>query len=192
MDDTHRSTMSYIHIEHHHHALHMCRSFIYYHALSAVIILCCALLFQKSNSIFIYMDDETPPNLSSTVYPYTICVPVQYHKQLIDVNFPSSVNKYLIGGNAGNTYCFFYLLSLLPTTLGQVLRLCPLFPQTEHLTGESSDTMNLLRLRIRFVFGRPDCRFGMLGSFVSPSYTVVSKHTGKTFFLKVLCTNSNV
>jgi hypothetical protein len=192
MDHTHRPTMSYIHNEHHHHALHMCRSFIKYHGLSAVIILCCALFFQKSNFIIIYMADEAPPNLTSTVLPYTICVTVLYPKQPIDVNFQSSVNNDLIMANVGNTSRFFYLLSLLPTKLGQVLRLCPLFPQTEHLTGESSATMNLLRLRIRFVFGRPDCRFGMSGSLVSPSYTVVSKHTGKTFFLKVLCTNSNV
>ena len=43
-----------------------------------------------------------------------------------------------------------------------------------------------------FLGGHPACRLGDFGSFVSPSYSIVSKHTGNTFFVKVLWTNSNV
>jgi hypothetical protein len=52
--------------------------------------------------------------------------------------------------------------------------LCPLLPQMEHVTGDSSTSMNLLRLRIRFFWGRPACRLGDFGSFVLPSYSIVS------------------
>jgi hypothetical protein len=97
MVDTHRSTMSYIRNEHHHHSLHMSRSFINHHTLSAVIILLVALLFQEWNSIFIYMVDNTPPNLSSTVLPYTICVTVQYHKQTNTTTKGTEVAKSMKG-----------------------------------------------------------------------------------------------
>jgi hypothetical protein len=40
----------------------------------------------------------------------------------------------------------------------------------EHVIGDSSNSTNLLRLRNRFVRGRPDCCFGAGGSLVTPSF----------------------
>ena len=70
--------------------------------------------------------------------------------------------------------------------------LWPLQPQFEQTIGESSAARNSLCLLILFVLGRPDCRDVISGDFVTPSYLMPSKLTGKRFLLKVFLTFPNV
>jgi hypothetical protein len=63
-----------------------------------------------------------------------------------------------------------------------VLLLCPRWPQSEHLIGNSSGSRNSLCRRSRLLRGRPGCRFVTAGGLVTPSYITLSMHAGKMLF----------
>ena len=73
-----------------------------------------------------------------------------------------------------------------------VLLLCPRWPQSEHLIGDSSGSRNSLRRRSRLLRGRPGCRFVTAGGLVTPSCFTLSMHVGKMLFLYISCTYSNL
>ncbi len=73
-----------------------------------------------------------------------------------------------------------------------VLLLCPRWPQSEHLIGDSSGLRNSLRRRSLLLPGRPGCRFVTAGGLVTPSYFTLSMHAGKMLFLYISCMYSNL
>jgi hypothetical protein len=55
-----------------------------------------------------------------------------------------------------------------------VLLLCPRWPQSEHLIGDSSGSRNSLCRRSRLLRGRPCCCFVTAGGLVTPSYSITN------------------
>ena len=191
MIDTHGHKMRCISIVCLHHQVGMCFPLVMHHTFSAVIILQGVVILQTFNSISINMVDPTPPTWNKTVFLHTLCYTVQYQQQEITIatlTLFSHLN--LISQVQHHRKCYIIrCLSLIRTSLSADVSSLATNGTCQRRIHYP---MNLLHLQILSVLGRPDCRFGNLGSFVSPSYSVVSKHTGKIFFLKVLCTSLNV
>ncbi len=136
------------------------------------------------------------------VFLHNSSYPVPY--QITNFGFSASTHLTLPISMAGYTYYRYltYLTELLLlimltyyevlTWFLHVLLLCPRWPQSEHLIGDSSGSRNSLRRRSCLLRGRPGCRFVTAGGLVTPSYFTLSMHAGKMLFLYISCTYSNL